>query len=824
MAKKLEEHLYRSAASKEEYSNVLTLKKRLQMIAHALGIQKNPEQEAEAPFNDKMFSSTDDIDPLNFETGLHDKGDLSQADKLVGIDGIEGAFADELKSDDLLKKTQDSIFNDPLLPELQQSGGSLDLLGDDLSDVKSNKQNSLPLPMQDSRNAMKKQRHGIDKPDPLVSGQAPPGPLDMFNENGNTKAMNSNEGFPMMNSSSGVMPHSNMQQLPPSNQPGVNFPNLINGNSRSSFNQNQFDMGQGQAQNQLLNTQMHPNICPPADSLASQIAGDSSVQRKKQIRLQQQRLLLLRHASKCTLGAACKTQYCAEMVKLWKHIKKCTDRYCSTPHCLSSRCVLNHYRICKRERKSATCEVCAPVIKKTRTKEDFDPDGEEVDQIEQLAKEQESNRLNTIEPLTKGKLPEIPASGNNNGTGNNMIHNMMMNQQNGVPNLPPHGQVPMTPQTNDQFLPSQTNANVNQMAKGQQEQKLQQQQLLLQQLNQQQADLLKQRKQIQQQQQLAQPNSAKGEHLRNQLNILFQLQQQISHQQRILQNVVQEQQIALQASNPRSRNDTNGSSMQHSAHDAASVGSFKSVTTEKTRNSTKRKSKDNDSSSEGKSKGKKGKRVNGKNKNQKKDSGKDSKSLQLDKMTGPKTKDILNGVLQNTDTLTKTEIAKNKKDDPENKIHPSLASGIPVKVLRKRPEQSQNASLISSMSTEDVEDHLSSLSEPNLTPRTIAQKCLPIVEKLMNDKFGWVFRDPVDPLELGIPDYFNVVKQPMDLSLVKKKLEDGMYEDLETFSRETTLIFENAILYNGEKSDVGDMANSMINMFNKEIKPIMKSK
>lgn len=152
-----------------------------------------------------------------------------------------------------------------------------------------------------------------------------------------------------------------------------------------------------------------------------------------------------------------------------------------------------------------------------------------------------------------------------------------------------------------------------------------------------------------------------------------------------------------------------------------------------------------------------------------------------------------------------------------------MTSGTSVKVL-KRPEQSKNATLISSMPSEDVEDHLSSLVEPSITPRKITQKCLSIIDKLMNDKFGWVFRDPVDPIELGIPDYFNVVKQPMDLSLVKKKLEDGMYEDFETFSRETKLIFENAILYNGEKSDVGDMARSMIAMFNKEIKPIMKSK
>ena len=40
MAKKLEEHLYRSALTKEEYVDQSTLKKRLQMIAHGLGVPK----------------------------------------------------------------------------------------------------------------------------------------------------------------------------------------------------------------------------------------------------------------------------------------------------------------------------------------------------------------------------------------------------------------------------------------------------------------------------------------------------------------------------------------------------------------------------------------------------------------------------------------------------------------------------------------------------------------------------------------------------------------------------------------------------------------
>ena len=81
---------------------------------------------------------------------------------------------------------------------------------------------------------------------------------------------------------------------------------------------------------------------------------------------QQRRLLLLRHTSKCTSGPSCRTQYCSQMVSVWKHIKKCRDNSCKISHCLSSRCVLNHYRKCKREGNTASCAICGPVMKHAR--------------------------------------------------------------------------------------------------------------------------------------------------------------------------------------------------------------------------------------------------------------------------------------------------------------------------------------------------------------------------------------------------------------------------------------------------------------------------
>ena len=46
----------------------------------------------------------------------------------------------------------------------------------------------------------------------------------------------------------------------------------------------------------------------------------------------------------------------------------------------------------------------------------------------------------------------------------------------------------------------------------------------------------------------------------------------------------------------------------------------------------------------------------------------------------------------------------------------------------------------------------------------------PTPQVLKNHKHGWVFAEPVDPIKLGIPDYFQIIKKPMDLSTVKVRL------------------------------------------------------
>ena len=81
--------------------------------------------------------------------------------------------------------------------------------------------------------------------------------------------------------------------------------------------------------------------------------------RVRVVKQQQQRLLLLRHASKCPhdQGTCPVTAHCAQMKQLWQHIISCRVLECKVQHCVSSRYVLSHYSKCH----SRTCVLCGPV-------------------------------------------------------------------------------------------------------------------------------------------------------------------------------------------------------------------------------------------------------------------------------------------------------------------------------------------------------------------------------------------------------------------------------------------------------------------------------
>ena len=67
----------------------------------------------------------------------------------------------------------------------------------------------------------------------------------------------------------------------------------------------------------------------------------------------------------------------------------------------------------------------------------------------------------------------------------------------------------------------------------------------------------------------------------------------------------------------------------------------------------------------------------------------------------------------------------------------------------------------------------------------------------------------------GIPDYFKVIKTPIYFSLIRSRLLSNHYKSISSFRSDVCLVFENAILYNGEGSDVGHLARVGLDEFEK---------
>jgi E1A/CREB-binding protein len=119
------------------------------------------------------------------------------------------------------------------------------------------------------------------------------------------------------------------------------------------------------------------------------------------------------------------------------------------------------------------------------------------------------------------------------------------------------------------------------------------------------------------------------------------------------------------------------------------------------------------------------------------------------------------------------------------------------------PKPQEDHTLINCFSIEQIELHIASLSNGlQLSPAVLKAKCGQVLTALQDHQHGWVFNSPVDPVELGLPDYFEVVKRPMDLGTIRKKLDNGVYTKLEDFKYHVNLVFDNAMMYNPEGSVV----------------------
>ncbi|XP_031094718.1 transcription factor GTE8-like [Ipomoea triloba] len=119
-------------------------------------------------------------------------------------------------------------------------------------------------------------------------------------------------------------------------------------------------------------------------------------------------------------------------------------------------------------------------------------------------------------------------------------------------------------------------------------------------------------------------------------------------------------------------------------------------------------------------------------------------------------------------------------------------------------------------------ESLKSDLEQSNTNSTILKKCEGLLRKLMTQKGCEWFNQPVDVVKLNIPDYFTIIKQPMDFGTVKKKLTSGHYLSPLDFVADVRLTFSNAMTYNPPGNMVHALADSLSKFFEVRWKPIQK--
>ncbi|GAA0176712.1 hypothetical protein LIER_29585 [Lithospermum erythrorhizon] len=102
----------------------------------------------------------------------------------------------------------------------------------------------------------------------------------------------------------------------------------------------------------------------------------------------------------------------------------------------------------------------------------------------------------------------------------------------------------------------------------------------------------------------------------------------------------------------------------------------------------------------------------------------------------------------------------------------------------------------------------------------LMKECRSILTKLMKHKDGWVFNVPVDDVALGLHDYHQIVKRPMDLGTVKSNFAKKLYTSPVEFADDVRLTFNNALLYNPKNDPVHVMAEGLLVRFEELFKPI----
>ncbi|KAJ6418131.1 hypothetical protein OIU84_001504 [Salix udensis] len=183
-----------------------------------------------------------------------------------------------------------------------------------------------------------------------------------------------------------------------------------------------------------------------------------------------------------------------------------------------------------------------------------------------------------------------------------------------------------------------------------------------------------------------------------------------------------------------------------------------------------------------------------------------SQILSLSKMSRPERKD-----LEISDTRSCSDVQKRL---PLEGVHRSSQS-------KKRAPPGRNGAR-SKKGTSGRFDPVKPAAPLGITNAMLMKQCETLLNRLMAHQFGWIFSTPVDVVKMNIPDYFTIIKHPMDLGTVKSRIISGEYSSPLGFAADVRLCFANAMKYNPPGNDFHFMAETLSKYFEDRWKVIEK--
>uniref|UniRef100_A0A8C5R340 Bromodomain testis-specific protein n=1 Tax=Leptobrachium leishanense TaxID=445787 RepID=A0A8C5R340_9ANUR len=92
-----------------------------------------------------------------------------------------------------------------------------------------------------------------------------------------------------------------------------------------------------------------------------------------------------------------------------------------------------------------------------------------------------------------------------------------------------------------------------------------------------------------------------------------------------------------------------------------------------------------------------------------------------------------------------------------------------------------------------------------------------VFKMLWRHKFSWPFQQPVDAAKLNLPDYYKIIKNPMDLTTIRKRLENKYYAKALDCIQDFNTLFTNCYMYNKPGDDIVLMAQDLEKIFMEKI-------